>query len=351
MLLFILSFALVIILCFILIPISKRIGLIDSPDDPRKIHTIPTPLVGGIAIFISVSIISLIHLPYQKDLLGLYTACFLLVLIGTLDDRFNLSHWFRLGIQALSALILIHFADTELTSFGEIAWKTPIHLGLLSTPITVIAVIGVLNAYNMMDGMDGLVSGLGLITLFSLIFLLFDTVNSVPVQILFIICGALLAHLFVNLGGAKNVIEKIFMGDAGSMALGFVITAFLIRYSQQPRVVFEPATALWLVAVPLMDITVTTSRRVMRGKSPFHPDKTHIHHIFIHAGFSKHQTLIIILCMQIICSAIGLILHKLEVMPTLSLVAFLTTFFCYRQLTQHAFKFSKWMKKIINHNH
>lgn len=348
MYLFALSFALVFGLCFILIPISKRIGLIDSPDEDRKIHTLPTPLVGGIAIFMAVSIISLIFLPYSQDLIGLYIACLLLVTVGALDDKFNLSHWFRLGIQILSATILIYVANIELTSFGEIIWSLPINLGIFGSLITIIAVVGMINAFNMMDGMDGLASGISLVTFSSMFILLNTKIDPVPIKILLLISGALLAHFFLNLGGAKKSIGKIFMGDAGSMTVGFVITAFLIRYSQAPKQVFEPVIALWLVAVPLMDIIVTTLRRIAHNKSPFHPDKTHVHHILMHAGFSKHITLVIILLVQVLFCLAGLAMHKLHIHPCICLILFFVAFFFYYQIIKHAFRASKFIKKIIS---
>lgn len=345
---FFIAFAGVFALTFALMPLSSKLGLVDKPDQ-RKQHKGDIPLIGGIAMFASCAAAAFFFVPPNHEMGYLLAACALLTITGSIDDRFNLHYQLRLSIQVLAALLLIWGANTWLRSFGDLFATGNIDLGWLGIPVTVFAVVGLINAFNMIDGMDGLSGGLSLITASALYFLIGDKIADGASNILLLIMGALSAYLIMNLHLLPRWTPKVFMGDAGSMLLGFILTAFLIRYSQGSREVMMPVTALWLVAIPLMDIFVTFARRLRHKKNPFHPDRTHIHHIFLRAGFTKRTTLIFILLFQALAAGIGVWLQRAAYDAWVSFLCFLLLFFIYIEFIKHSFKAAKWLRKHITH--
>jgi len=340
---FTVAFLGVFFLTFLLRPISNRIGLVDRPTT-RKQHNGEIPLIGGIAMFASCSVAALFFVPHSSDMTYLVAACGLLVMTGSIDDKYDIHYRIRLCVQTICAAMLIWGANTQLISFGNIFGSGELNLWWFSIPITLVAVVGMINAYNMIDGIDGLSGGLSLISSIGLYFLIAEKISDGATNILLLMIGALSAYLILNLHIFPKWTTKVFMGDAGSMLIGFVITAFLIRYSQSPKQIIMPVTALWLAAVPLMDIFVTSIRRLKRGKNPFHPDRTHIHHIFLRAGFEKETTLIIILLFQAFTVAIGVYMESIKNGP-LSAIAFIGLFFVYLLFVKHCFKAAKLLRK------
>lgn len=344
---FLISFFGVFIATYFLTPLSKRIGLVDKPNQ-RKKHTGSIPLVGGIAIFASTTLAALFFVPQSVELTYLLAACALLTMTGSADDRYDLNYRLRIVVQTISGIFLIWGANIKLVTFGNLFSLGDISLGTLAIPITLIAIIGMINAFNMIDGIDGLAGGLALITASGTYYLIHSQVSESPANILLLLMGSLTSYLILNLHIFPKWTNKIFMGDAGSMLLGFILTAFLIKYSQPSNAIFSPITALWLVAVPLMDIAVTCIRRVKKGKNPFHPDRTHIHHILLRGGFSQRATLILILIFQAITSIIGITLDKLEINEYISTLGFLLIFYLYTLFINRSFKIAKWLKKRRN---
>lgn len=348
---FLIAFFGVFIATFSLTPVTTRLGLVDKPDE-RKNHVGAIPLVGGIAMFATTTLAALFFVPPSNEMTYLLAACALLTMTGSIDDRYDLHYQIRLGVQAISACLLIWGAKTSLVSLGDIFGVGAIELGWLSIPVTTLAVIGLINAFNMIDGMDGLSGGLSLITATALYFLIGDRIADGASNILLLMMGALSAYLIMNLHLLPKWTPKIFMGDAGSMLLGFILTAFLIRYSQEPKQIMMPVTALWLVAVPLMDIFVTCFRRIKHKKNPFHADRTHVHHIFLRAGLSSRTTLIAILSFQAIAAGVGVWLQVRFQSGVISFIAFIVLFFAYLEFIKHSFKAAKWLRRNITHtNH
>jgi UDP-GlcNAc:undecaprenyl-phosphate GlcNAc-1-phosphate transferase len=340
---FIAAFTGVFLMTLLLKPISNKIGLVDRPTT-RKQHNGEIPLIGGIAMYTSCSLAALFFVPHSSDMTYLLASCGLLVMTGSIDDKYDISYKIRLFVQTLCATMLIWGANTQLVSFGNIFGSGEIRLWLFSIPITLVAVVGMINAYNMIDGIDGLSGGLSLISTIGLYFLINEKISDGASNVLLLMIGALSAYLILNLHIFPKWTSKVFMGDAGSMLIGFVITAFLIRYSQSPKQIIMPVTALWLAAVPLMDIIVTSIRRIKKGKSPFHPDRTHIHHIFLRSGFQKETTLIIILLFQALTVAVGIYMESTGNAP-LSAITFIVLFLVYMQFIKHSFKVAKLIRK------
>ncbi len=169
-----------------------------------------------------------------------------------------------------------------------------VNLGFIGIFFTYFAIVVAINAFNMIDGIDGLIGCLSLNTFTSIAILFLMSGNTEYVSYPLIIAAAILPYLMYNLGIFKSETKKIFMGDAGSMFIGLSVIWLLCMGTQGDDTSFRPVTALWVCAIPLMDMLAIVVRRVRNGKSPFKPDRDHLHHILQRVGFNPRQTLIII---------------------------------------------------------
>lgn len=287
----ILCFFMTLLVILILRPIAARVGLTDQPDS-RKKHQGEIPLIGGLTIYLSV--LSMQHIFGQADTAYL-AAAGLIILGGLVDDFKNISFKTRLAIEIVASLIMIKWAGYEITSLDNLLGFGEIQLGEFSTVFTVFAVVGGINAFNMIDGIDGLAGSLGLLifAIFAILEASFPSSN-ISTPILFII-PAVIAFLLFNLRIFGKQKASVFLGDAGSMLLGFTICWLIISASQGQERVIAPVTALWIIAIPLLDTICIMIRRFFNGKSIFDADRNHIHHVLIDAGFGVNQTLAIIL--------------------------------------------------------
>ncbi|MCG9709931.1 UDP-N-acetylglucosamine--undecaprenyl-phosphate N-acetylglucosaminephosphotransferase [Pseudoalteromonas sp. Isolate3] len=308
--------------------VAKTIGLVDKPSG-RKLHTGNVPLVGGVAICLTI-----VHYIFSHPGMINHANLFMLsisalTLIGALDDKFDLSVKIRMGIQAFVSVGMIYFASVELVSLGNLFGFGEINLGITGSILTVIAVLGCINAFNMVDGIDGLLGGLSIIT-FGSIGLLLSGVGEQSLSylcLLLVVC--MLPYIAMNLGLIGRE-RKVFMGDAGSMMIGFTVIWLLIGASQNPgSPMIRPVTALWLIAVPLMDMAAIMIRRIRQGKSPFKPDREHLHHICQRLGFSSIQTLCFICGFAALFASIGIIGEVLKLPEFVMFYGFLTVFSCY----------------------
>ncbi len=304
-------------------PLAVKVGLVDKPGG-RKQHQEPTPLVGGGAIFFSVFLTWLL-----VPMLGLSTintilvaAGALLFIIGLLDDWVQLSVRLRLAAQVVAALMLV-YSGVVLKDLGYLFSDNPFTLGLLAIPVTVFATVGAINALNMLDGVDGLAG----LTSLSCFFLLGVAayVSQSHIQLVMALCvmGSLGAFLLFNMPWKGRVKAHIFMGDAGSTLLGFLLAYLLISLSQGPQRAMSPATTLWVLAVPLLDTMGVMIRRVWLKKSPFAADRGHIHHLLLDAGLRVRQAVFLIAGLQLALGGIGLVGFYLGVPEMVSLLAFL----------------------------
>ena len=283
-------------------PFAIKFGLVDKPNE-RKKHVGNIPLIGGVAIFIGVVISASVFLNEKIAIDIYFLISSLILLVGVLDDKFELSIYLKIIVQIIIALMMVFQADYYLTSFGKIFGSFELTLGYFGVFFTVIAVIGAINAFNMVDGIDGLAGMLSIIS-FSFLALLLFRAGSNWYLLALLFDSAILAYLIFNLSLIKSL-NKIFMGDAGSMLIGLTII-WLLVVGVSPEVnAFKPVTALYIIAIPLMDLTAVIYRRLKRGVSPFHPDRNHLHHIFQEIGFSEQKTLFAITMLSFIFATFG----------------------------------------------
>jgi UDP-GlcNAc:undecaprenyl-phosphate/decaprenyl-phosphate GlcNAc-1-phosphate transferase len=191
---------------------------------------------------------------------------------------------------------------------GNLLALGAIPLLLLTVPLTALAVAGLSNAYNMIDGIDGLAAGTIVLPLLVLYLLALQSGHPMGSALLLLLVP-LGVFLLFNLGPNNRVLPKMFLGDAGSVTLGFLVTASLVYFSQGDGALIRPVTALWLVTVPLMDMLATMLRRLKQGRKLMAADRSHLHHTLIDRGLGSRQTLFLMVGYATLCAIVGLVLE------------------------------------------
>jgi undecaprenyl-phosphate alpha-N-acetylglucosaminyl 1-phosphatetransferase/UDP-N-acetylglucosamine 2-epimerase len=286
------ALAVTLVAIFSMRPWARRLGLVDKPD-ARKRHRGRIPLIGGLCFFLG-TLVGLTYLGYlDRFVMSLVAGGALLVAAGVVDDVKDTSVRSRLLIEAAAAAMVIVVSGFYIDHLGDLLGIQGFRLGLIGIPVTVIAVIGLINAFNMLDGIDGLAAAMAMVSIAAV--LLYDTAGlSEPgvLLLLQILFAALVPYLFVNLGWPDG--RKIFMGDAGSTLIGFVLAWSLVYVSHRSVGRMEPVDVLWCVALPVMDTLAVMHRRIRLGRSPFKPDRQHLHHLLVDAGCPPRMALLVI---------------------------------------------------------
>lgn len=270
-----------VVLC-LLTPLAQRFAWTDSPNASRKRHTQAVPVIGGPALLFTLLTLGWVVMRPESDLAYFYMLLGAVVIatLGWFDDQHNLKVRTRLLGQITAMLLLTLGGGVTLTSLGNLFGFGELHLGGLSVPITVIAGVGLINAFNMIDGIDGLAAGLALVTL-TFLYALLAFQGVTPAPVLLVVIAALVPFLAFNCQWPGFRKRYMFLGDSGSMLLGYIVVTATVYYSQQTPNVLAPVNALWLVALPLLDLFVVMLRRMMNGQSPMRADRRHLHHLLL----------------------------------------------------------------------
>lgn len=325
--------------------IAKKIGLVDKPNY-RKRHQGVVPLVGGISVFAGICLMFSITDAYIPHSL-LYLACAgALVLVGVLDDRFDISVRFRACVQAGVAAVMMFSGKLYLLSLGYIFGPWEMVVGPFGYVLTLFAVWAAINAFNMVDGIDGLLGGLSCVSFLAIgIILLFDGQYSLAMWCLGLI-AAIVPYILCNLGIMGHR-YKVFMGDAGSTLIGFTVIWILLQTTQGANHPITPVTALWLIAIPLMDMVAIMYRRLSKGMSPFSPDRQHIHHLIMRAGFTSRQAFVLITLAAALLAGVGVLGESLSFVPDwFMLVLFLLAFMLYGYCIKRAWRVARQIKRL-----
>ena len=291
------------ILIAVLTPLAHRIGLVDIPDH-RKVHNGQVALVGGLAFYAGFWMGALTLEVSLFDYRAFFAASFLLVCVGVLDDFNELSARTRIDAQLIAALLMTFWGGVIVQNLGGLLPGGNVLLEGWSIPFTLVAVVGAINAMNLSDGLDGLGGGLAVVTMGSAAFLAWRSGVYREFALLTILVVTILVFLLFNLRSDSG--SKVFMGDAGSMLLGFAVAWFLTVLSQGQTKALTPVTALWIFALPLLDTVAAMLRRILWGRSPFRADRAHIHHLLHDAGFSHRAATSIVLALAATFALIGI---------------------------------------------
>lgn len=303
---------------FSLRPVARRVGLVDRPDE-RKRHRGRVPLIGGLCFFLG-TVVGLVYLGYLDRLVAsLLVPATLIVMTGLVDDLYSLSVRSRLIVQGSCVFIVIAATGVYLDSAGRILGFDDLGFGLLGLPLTIFAVIGLINAFNMLDGIDGLAASQAMVSIAAISLYAHSSIAPFGVLLLLqVLFAALVPYLCVNLGWPDG--RKIFMGDAGSTLIGFLLGWSLIFLSHRGVDRLAPVDALWCVALPVMDTLAVMARRLREGRSPFKPDRQHLHHLLLDAGCTPRQALLLMVAASALLAGFGAALRGLP--QTVSLVMF-----------------------------
>ena len=342
----------------VLAPLAKKVGLVDVPTE-RKQHHEAVPLIGGLAIFIAflagallwgADNASAVVIKGQNALSVLMGCSLFLVVTGVLDDRFHLGVFMRIASEVIVALTIIELLDLKLIWLGDLVGTGQIEMPpAISYIFTVVAIFGLMNAFNMLDGIDGLLAASVITTIVG--FHLFTATT--PSLISLFILSSLSAFLISNLK-LSPVVPKSFLGDAGSKLLGFVVVCLLLGAASGQvggQKLIQPATALYLVTVPLFDMVFTTLRRVIRRGSPFAADRSHVHHLFLDLGFSHRRALVMIVTINLSATSLGLLLDRLNAPEYYQLGIFIGMFSLYSLLASQAWIVADKMTTDRDHPH
>ena len=285
-----LTYVMAFVLTLIFIPpvifMVKRFKLFDRPN-ARKEHSVPTPTFGGISIFVGMMVSLLFWFKFYNhpSIITFFLSMILLFGVGIMDDLKDLAARYKLIIEAgLASLLAV--SGIRITSFGGLFGISELHIAAQYI-ITVITIVGITNAFNLIDGIDGLAGGLGFMSLVTLGLFLTISKDLNYAMIAFALAGALLGFLYFNFNPAR-----IFMGDTGSLVLGFVIAVLCVQLMKINSILSAPVVpniyvfTLGIVMIPVFDTLRVFGTRIWKGHSPFSADKTHIHHLITNKGFT-----------------------------------------------------------------
>jgi UDP-GlcNAc:undecaprenyl-phosphate GlcNAc-1-phosphate transferase len=338
------AFVATIILILLLRPVAMQVGLTDCPDT-RKTHQGEMPLVGGIAIFLAVilavglkMLLSGGVLP-DRYVLSFLGGSFLLVVVGVWDDWVGLSPLVRFIIQVCAACTMVYGGGIFLNDLGYLGASDEIYsLGDLSVPFTVFVVVGMINAINMTDGLDGLSGNMTLVSLAGLGIANSFWGNHDHLQLLNTISAAVAGFLVLNQRSFWRNTAWVFLGDAGSMMLGFALIWNAIDIARLYPQIISPAATLWFLAVPIFDTVTMMIRRISDGRSPFQADSEHLHHLLVRSGMTVGETIGTMCVLQALGCGVGLLVTYFGVPDTWVALGFLLTGIVYLLLMKSAWK-------------
>ena len=282
-------------------------ALVDTPGG-RRLHDSPTPLVGGIAmmagLFLGVLIAGLNPPSFSAYVVGVL----ILLIVGVQDDRAELSTGVKALSQVVAAGILVVAGDVRITEMGNLLGFGDIHLGFLSVPFTIFAIVGLVNAMNMIDGMDGLAGLISVVIFFTIIFYALSARVDWIVVFATLFVSVLVTFLCFNMAYGRRH-AKVFMGDAGSMAIGYTLAWFLIVLSQPSVQTVRPMAVLWILAVPVLDTLRLMAIRLIERESIFKADNRHMHHLLRRQGRSYNTIVAIMVSASALCAIIAFVIQ------------------------------------------
>jgi len=316
--------------------VADALGLVDVPGG-RKEHARSIPLVGGIAIFIAL----LAAAPFAG--IAHHVSWFLLALsvviaVGFWDDVTEIRPRVKLAIEVAASCMMIWGAGVQLHSVGDLLGWRPIGLSLFAVPLTVFSMVGVMNAVNMMDGMDGLGGSVAFVAFAWFAAIAWCCGLDVQFATALILCGAIAGFLLFNLRLPWQSHARVFLGDAGSLMIGFALGWFAIDLTQGTGRTLQPIAALWVLLLPLADCVSLMTRRIRAGKSPFDADRHHIHHYLLARGFTHNQALAILVAVSLVFGAVGFLGWRLGLPEAALFWPFFVGFFAYHAWIQRAWR-------------
>ncbi|MCB9989659.1 MAG: undecaprenyl/decaprenyl-phosphate alpha-N-acetylglucosaminyl 1-phosphate transferase [Rhodospirillales bacterium] len=308
-----LAFILVVVIMPLAMRMAKVTGFIDVPGG-RKKHEQPVPPVGGLVLFPVFVIMAALAGSAFPGFSALCMAIVILLATGALDDRFGVPAWTKFMVQFVAAFLIVVPGQASVAGLGNMFGFGEVWLGFMTVPFAIIATVLLINAVNLMDGLDGLAGGKGLIVMFWLAVgcvLSGETGFLAPILVLM---GCLSGFLVYNLRHPFRKRASVFLGDAGSLALGAALAWFSIHLARFGHgEIIEPIAVAWVLALPIFDTCAQFARRMGEGRHPFDADHHHFHHHFINEGVEMAHSTAVILILAFITGLIGVLGTRLGV--------------------------------------
>lgn len=306
-----LAFLVALIVTYAITPFVKKIaisvGAMDKPD-ARKVHQEAIPRLGGLAIYVGFIVAVLVQYGFElsRELVGLLVGSTVIVLVGIWDDIVQIEAKVKLLGQIIAASVLVAFGIS-------IDWVTLptgnlVYLDYLSIPLTIFWVVGFTNMVNLIDGLDGLAAGISLIACVTMFFVAAQMGQVEVASLALAVAGAAFGFLQYNFNPAK-----IFMGDTGSMLLGYSMAAISIIGVVKTATTAALVVPVIALGVPIMDTALAIVRRRLNGKPIFQPDKGHLHHRLLAMGLSQKQAVLLMYVISAILGCLAIIVAKVNV--------------------------------------
>ena len=300
----VLALLVALVVSFLMTPVVKtfayKVGAIDVPKDNRRMHKVPIPRLGGLAIFIGFMISILLFVRITPEMKSILLGAVIIVVLGVVDDIMALPAGIKFVIQIGAALIpalngvqILAFSNPNIFS-DNLYWV----LGNLSIPITVLWIVGLTNAVNLIDGLDGLANGVSAISATTMLVIALLASEAQVAIVMAALVGACAGFMPYNLNPAK-----MFMGDTGATFLGFILATMSIQGLFKYYAVISFVVPFLILGLPIFDTAFAFIRRIAHGQNPMHADRSHIHHRLIDMGLNQKQA---VATLYVISAILGL---------------------------------------------
>lgn len=293
-----------ILIAFITTPLVKslaeKMGAVDVPKDNRRMHKIPIPRMGGLAIFLGFLLSTLIFVPLSTPIRGMLLGSVIIVVLGILDDIYALPALPKLIVQIVAALVAVFHGNViQVLSNPNVFSDNPYWvLGGWAIPVSVVWIVAITNAVNLIDGLDGLAVGVATISSLTMLVIAMLVSDGVVALMMAALAGGCIGFIPYNHNPAK-----IFMGDTGSTFLGFILATVSIQGLFKFYTIISFAVPFLMLGLPLFDTCFAILRRLSKGQNPMAPDRSHVHHRLIDMGFNQKQAVAIL---YVISAILGL---------------------------------------------
>jgi UDP-GlcNAc:undecaprenyl-phosphate GlcNAc-1-phosphate transferase len=316
---FIASFFVTIIVTPFVIKLAYRLNVTDKPN-LRKVHSKIMPRMGGLAIFLGVLVGYFVSGLYMEKVMSISFGALLIIILGLLDDKFELSAKIKFIAQILIATIVVRSGlHLEVNQLGiPFLGDVSVEGNILGSIITVIWIVGITNAINLIDGLDGLSAGVSTIGIGTIAVLAFANDKLMILTFCLIIMGATIAFLFYNFHPAK-----IFMGDTGALFLGYSIAVLSLLGAYKSVTLFSVVIPIIILGVPVFDTLTAVMRRIVNKRPISSPDREHLHHRLIDLGLSQRATVLLIYAFGLLFSSAAILLSKATMWNTVIIISVL----------------------------
>jgi UDP-GlcNAc:undecaprenyl-phosphate/decaprenyl-phosphate GlcNAc-1-phosphate transferase len=308
----------------LMIRLAKLVGAIDVPSDNRRVHKVPTPRLGGLAIFLGFIAAIFSKDGFKPEMFGVLIGASIIVTLGFFDDIKPLSAKFKLLVQVIAAIIVINSGIRITSVANPLNFLFPnnpyIIFGIWSYPLTLVWIVGVTNAINLVDGLDGLAAGISAISAITLLVAAMSTGQELAAFMAAILAASTIGFLPYNFNPAK-----IFMGDTGALFLGFMLSVTSVMGVLKGAAALSILIPIFAIGLPIFDTLFAMVRRTLSGKSMMEADKGHLHHKLLDAGMSQKQAVLTLYSISAILgfSAVALVEVTLKVAFVLVFAVFL----------------------------